>query len=155
MATSQSALIKDECGVQVLFFSTILANLVGRTLPKWKAFAITSPTFLMYLGFVKLAAAPICFVYLKSPDSWHSDVGATGISVHSFQCPQHPFVVPALVTLCFKLRLRGVAGTRPYRLHNFAFTLASTVQCLQSQQMLTVCHADYLCIICEAFHMNS
>lgn len=64
--------------MQVLFFSTILANLVGRTLPKWKVFAITSPTFLMYLGFVKLAAAPLCFVYLKSPDRWHSDIGAAG-----------------------------------------------------------------------------
>ncbi len=64
--------------MQVLFFSTIIANLVGRTLPKWKTFAIKSPTFLMYLGFVKLAAAPLCFVYLKSGDQWHSDAGATG-----------------------------------------------------------------------------
>ena len=64
--------------MQVLFFSTIIANLVGRTLPKWKMFAIKSPTFLMYLGFVKLAAAPLCFVYLKSSDRWHSDAGASG-----------------------------------------------------------------------------
>ena len=70
--------------MQVLFFSTIIANLVGRTLPKWKMFAIKSPTFLMYLGFVKLAAAPLCFVYLKSSDRWHSDAGATG--EHSFWC---------------------------------------------------------------------
>lgn len=64
--------------LQVLFFSTILANLVGRTLPKWKAFAITTPTLLMYLSFVKLAAAPLCFIYLKSPNSWHSDIAAAG-----------------------------------------------------------------------------
>ena len=64
--------------MQVLFFGTIIANLVGRTLPKWKMFAIKSPIFLMYLGFVKLAAAPLCFVYLKSGDRWHTDVGATG-----------------------------------------------------------------------------
>ncbi|KAA6418939.1 MAG: hypothetical protein FRX49_11043 [Trebouxia sp. A1-2] len=62
---------------KVLFFSTIIANLVGRTLPKWKMFAIKSPTFLMYLGFVKLAAAPLCFVYLKSSSRWQSDAGAT------------------------------------------------------------------------------
>ncbi|KAL3137216.1 hypothetical protein ABBQ32_006768 [Trebouxia sp. C0010 RCD-2024] len=61
---------------KVLFFSTILANLVGRTLPKWKAFAITTPTLLMYLSFFKLAVAPLCFVYLKSPDRWHSDIAA-------------------------------------------------------------------------------
>ena len=73
---------KVACAMQVLFFSTIIANLVGRTLPKWKMFAIKSPTFLMYLGFVKLAAAPLCFVYLKSSDRWHSDAGATG---------EHPF----------------------------------------------------------------
>lgn len=64
--------------LQVLFFSTILANLVGRTLPKWKAFAITTPTLLMYLSFFKLAVAPLCFVYLKSPDRWHSDIAAAG-----------------------------------------------------------------------------
>ena len=68
------------CGLQVLFFSTILANLVGRTLPKWKTFAITSPTLLMNLSFVKLAAAPLCFVYLKSSDRWHSDIAAAGKS---------------------------------------------------------------------------
>ena len=66
------------CWMQVLFFSTILANLVGRTLPKWKAFAITTPSLLMYLGFVKVAAAPLCFVYLKSSDGWHSDIAAAG-----------------------------------------------------------------------------
>ena len=32
----------------------------------------------MYLGLVKLAAAPVCFVYLKSGEQWHSDVAATG-----------------------------------------------------------------------------
>lgn len=69
--------------MQVLFFSTIIANLIGRTLPKWKAFAIESPTFLMYLGFIKLAAAPLSFVYLKSGVQWHSDIAATG------ECVEH------------------------------------------------------------------
>ena len=67
--------------VQVLFFSTILANLAGRTLPKWKQFAVRSPLFLMYLGFLKLALAPLCFLYLKSSDRWHNDAGATGQSL--------------------------------------------------------------------------
>lgn len=76
--------VTSDMAMQVLFFSTIIANLVGRTLPKWKMFAIKSPTFLMYLGFVKLAAAPLCFVYLKSSNRWHSDAGAAG--EHSFWC---------------------------------------------------------------------
>lgn len=64
--------------LQVLFFSTILANLAGRTLPKWKQFAVQSPFFLMYLGFLKLALAPVCFLYLKSGDRWHNDAAAAG-----------------------------------------------------------------------------
>ena len=32
----------------------------------------------MYLSFVKLAAAPLCFIYLKSSDRWHSDIAAAG-----------------------------------------------------------------------------
>ena len=64
--------------VQVLFFSSIFANLFGRLLPKFKTLSVRSPLFLLALAVAQAAVSPIAFVYFKSGPSWHSDLAAIG-----------------------------------------------------------------------------
>ena len=74
--------------MQVLFFSSIFANLFGRLLPKFKTLSVRSPLFLLALAVAQAAVSPIAFVYFKSGPSWHSDLAAIGEQASLFAFAQ-------------------------------------------------------------------
>jgi hypothetical protein len=59
---------------QVIFFVRIFADVLGRFLPRLRAFNPSSPYTPLLVSCVKLIGVPIFLLYLKSPPRLHSDV---------------------------------------------------------------------------------
>jgi hypothetical protein len=67
---------------QVLFFSRIFADIVGRFMPRRKALLVRSPAVLAALAGVKVALATAFFLYIRlMPPAWRHDVLALGLVV--------------------------------------------------------------------------
>lgn len=59
---------------KVIFFVRIFADVLGRFLPRLRAFNPSSPYTPLLVSCVKLIGVPIFLLYLKSPPRLHSDV---------------------------------------------------------------------------------
>ena len=65
------------CRSQVLFFSRLLADVCGRTVPRVKVLAVHSRMTLFALGCFMTASIPGYLFYIKA-SPWHSDWAITG-----------------------------------------------------------------------------
>ncbi len=59
--------------LQVLFYTRIFADMVGRLAPRRKALALTRPAMLIVLACGCLGVAVVFFLYLQAPPSMQSD----------------------------------------------------------------------------------
>ena len=66
-----------SCRSQVLFFSRLLADVCGRTVPRVKVLAVHSRVTLFALGCCMTASIPGYLYYIKA-SPWHSDWAITG-----------------------------------------------------------------------------
>ena len=69
--------------MQVLFFSRLLADVCGRTIPRVKRLAVHSRMTLFGLGCFMTASIPAYLYYIKA-SPWHSDWAITG--AHAASC---------------------------------------------------------------------
>ncbi len=68
--------------MQVLFFSRLLADVCGRTIPRVKRLAVHSRMTLFGLGCFMTASIPAYLYYIKA-SPWHSDWAITGAHLAS------------------------------------------------------------------------
>ncbi|MEW5307939.1 MAG: hypothetical protein WDW36_010307 [Sanguina aurantia] len=64
---------------RVLFFVRIFADLLGRFLPRKKLFMTSSPSLILTLAVVEVAAVALFFGYLRAPAQMHNDLLSVGI----------------------------------------------------------------------------
>ncbi|MEW5319436.1 MAG: hypothetical protein WDW38_010588 [Sanguina aurantia] len=64
---------------RVLFFVRIFADLLGRFLPRKKLFMTSSPSLILTLAVVEVAAVALFFGYLRAPSQMHHDLLSVGI----------------------------------------------------------------------------
>ena len=68
--------------LQVLFFSRLLADVCGRTIPRVKRLAVHSRMTLLGLGCFMTASIPAYLYYIRA-SPWHNDWAITGAHVAS------------------------------------------------------------------------
>ncbi len=84
MQTFMICMKERLCQSQVLFFSRLLADVCGRTVPRVRALAVHSRMSLFALGCFMTASIPGYLYYIKA-SSWHSDWAITGTDPHSLR----------------------------------------------------------------------
>lgn len=65
---------------QVLFFSRLVADIAGRSAPRFKRLSIASPRLLLAIASGLAATLPLAFVYLKANQRYLNDLLAVGAS---------------------------------------------------------------------------
>eukprot|EP00798_Chlamydomonas_sp_ICE-L_P016004 gene16004-22142_t len=92
---------------RVLFFSRVGSDMVGRFLPRRKAFLVRSPNVLVMLACWVMSCAVLLFVYIGAPERYHHDYISIGIviciwSVGGFINTMANIMAPAMVdpSLC-------------------------------------------------------
>jgi len=65
--------MRPQCAPQYLFYSRIMADILGRLLPRRRALMVTSPRLLLGGALSLVAVGAAFFVYLQVPSAWLCD----------------------------------------------------------------------------------